>query len=100
MKTLRKLSLTSKNANKVSEAERLAKVMVSFDFVFLTLVLSKIFSQMNIASQLLQTKQIDLEKALRTLEESREELKKMIEEYHQIKEEVTVVPAKWKVNPK
>lgn len=99
MKTLRKISLVSKNKDEVSEANRLAKTMDCFQFVFLTVILSKIFSEVNVTSQLLQRKETDLGKALSTLQESKETLKQMRGEYDSMKEEATTVAAKWKVEP-
>lgn len=62
----------------------------------LTVVLPKIFTQLNITSKFLQGKETDLEKAARVLERSQTELKKMREDYEAYKDEATLIARKWK----
>lgn len=53
----------------------------------LTIVLSKVFTQLNIASKFLQGKETDLEKATTILQKCKAKLKNMRQDYAIIKEE-------------
>ncbi|XP_050516311.1 uncharacterized protein LOC126891168 [Diabrotica virgifera virgifera] len=99
MKALTKIILESNKQEEVSEAKALAKSLDNFQFVMLTVVLSKIFTQLNITSKFLQGKETDLEKAARVLERSQTELKKMREDYEAYKDEATLRARKWNVQP-
>ncbi|XP_050516249.1 zinc finger MYM-type protein 1-like [Diabrotica virgifera virgifera] len=99
MKALTKIILESNKQEEVSEAKALAKSLDNFQFVMLTVVLSKIFTQLNITSKFLQGKETDLEKAARVLERSQTELKKMREDYEAYKDEATLIARKWNVQP-
>ncbi|XP_050505447.1 uncharacterized protein LOC126883820 [Diabrotica virgifera virgifera] len=99
MKALTKIILESNKQEEVSEAKALAKSLDNFQFVMLTVVLSKIFTQLNITSKFLQGKETDLEKAARVLERSQTELKKMRDDYEAYKDEATLIARKWNVQP-
>lgn len=101
LKALMKISLESKkpDGDEVSEARRLMKVINNFQFVMLTVILSKVFTQLNIASKSLQGKETDLERASTIFQRSRERLLQMRNEYQNMKEEAVTLAVKWNVDP-
>ncbi|XP_054286096.1 zinc finger MYM-type protein 1-like [Macrosteles quadrilineatus] len=99
IKTLVRISLESKKAEEVSEAKRLLKSINSFDFILLTVMLSKVFTELNIVSKLLQGKEKDLEKATDLLQRSKDTLLKMRQEYNTVKQEAVDLAIRWNVDP-
>lgn len=99
MKALRRISIEKKKPDEVVEANRLIKHLDSFKFLMLTVVLSKIFVQLNISSKVLQQEGGDLEKAATTLKRSKDELTHIRNDNDGIKKEAVALAKKWKVEP-
>ena len=98
MKALREISLKNKKKEEISEAKRLTKLLDSYQFVFLTVLLSKVFTHTNVASKCLQGTEMDLERATAVLQSVDCKLKKLRASYLEVKEEAAGVAAKWNVD--
>lgn len=59
--------LKSKKREERNEASRIQKNVTKLEFVFVSVILSTILSEVNLASKLLQTTNLDLMKATATL---------------------------------
>jgi hypothetical protein len=63
LKALTRIILMQHNKDERDEASRLKKCIERFEFVFLLVVMTKILGKINIASQYLQNKNADLQRA-------------------------------------
>jgi len=74
MKALTRIVLENKNAGERNDALNLQKVMQTFEFVLILVVLTKVLSAINAASMCLQSKDADLLKATHRLKTAFEEV--------------------------
>lgn len=81
MKGLSELSLRSRKKDECKEASRLQKNMGTSEFVFLCVILSKILSEINLPSKLLQVKTLDLMTATESLQTASKHLKQYRNRY-------------------
>lgn len=96
LKALTEIALKSTKKEERNEAKRI-KNMTNFQFVFLCTFLFKLLNEVNITSKLLQSKEIDLEKASIALKTTTEALIKLRESFNECKNEAKKTADKWGV---
>ncbi|XP_065662971.1 zinc finger MYM-type protein 1-like [Hydra vulgaris] len=97
MKALSEISITSTKREEREEAVRIQKNMSSFEFVFLCVLLSKIFNEVHIPSKLLQTKNLDLTTASGSLENASKNLKQYRKMFDSAKLEAVEIATTWQI---
>jgi hypothetical protein len=71
MKTLTEIHLNNNKPNERNEAIRIIKTMSTIEFIFMCIILTEILSQLNLVSKLLQSKNVDLLKAIENLKNAK-----------------------------
>lgn len=99
MKALNEINLNTHKPDERNEAIRIIKIMSTFEFIFICIILTEILSQLNLVSKLLQSKNVDLLKATDNLKNAKTNLEKFRNGYENAKANALNIASKWKVNP-
>jgi xylose isomerase len=99
MKCLTRLILTNASKDEREEAARLKRQIECFEFVLHIVIMSKILAEINIASQYLQSKDADIERATEHLRNAADNLAKMRLNFKTVKEEAISACITWGVAP-
>ena len=91
MKALSQIILLNANKNEREEAARLKKSLARYEFVLLVVIMSRVLSEINIASQYLQCKDADLQKAVDHLSSASLTLSNYRSQFAEVKNEATNV---------
>jgi hypothetical protein len=97
MKALSQIVLLNANKDEREESARLKKSLERYEFVLLVVIMSRVLSEINIASQYLQRKDADLQKAVDHLSSASLNLSNYRSQFAEVKDEATNVCAKWGV---
>jgi hypothetical protein len=81
------------------EAARLKKHIECFEFVLHVVIMAKVLAEINIASQYLQSKDADIERAADHLRKAADNLAKLRLDFEAVKEEEVSACVKWGVTP-
>ena len=95
IKALTKIILESDKKSAIHEAKSLKEKMESFEFILLLFVMTNILAKINKVSVLLQTKNLDLARAMSELNSLKEELKKYRGEFDNVLQESKQFASKW-----
>jgi len=101
VKALGNISLVERKKDIIAEALGLQKKLESFEFVFLLVVLTKMFESVNTVSKMLQTDTIDLMRAsnlLQNLVELMSAFRNSSNEYDNAKETAVSLAQQWGVH--
>jgi hAT family C-terminal dimerisation region len=99
LKALTHIILMQHNKDERDEASRLKKCIERLEFVFLLVVMTKILGEINVASQYLQNKDADLQRAADHLYSADKNLSELRSKFDTMKEEAVTVCNKWGVAP-
>ena len=94
MKALSQFILLNANKDKREEAARLKKSLERYEFVLLVVIMSRVLSEINIASQYVERKDADLQKAVDHLSSASLNLSNYRSQFAEVKNEATNVWAK------
>jgi Domain of unknown function (DUF4371)/hAT family C-terminal dimerisation region len=100
MKALTRIVLENKNASERNDALNLQKVMQTFEFVLILVVLTKVLSAINAASMCLQSKDADLLKATHRLKTAFEEVSDYRNKFSDAVVEATRICRLWGIEAK
>lgn len=95
LKTVTKIILTSSNAEEKRTAQQIKNKMETFEFVLLTVLQAKILENVNIVSNLLQSKNMDLHRAVQLLDNCRETLVSFRNQYDEFFTECKNIARSW-----
>ena len=98
MKALAKIALLSEKKDERNEATALKKKLEDFSFIVLVVQQTKILENVNAVSKMLQTKQVDLHKAVSHLDNIIKTLTTYRNEFDQVKLTAQNLAAKWGAN--
>lgn len=99
IKALSEIMLNGENKKDRDGARAIKKKIETFEFLLLCDFLYNVFNKINLASKVLQRQDIDLGEATRALEQSKENLKSMKEEFEVFKNRAIVIATKYKISP-
>ena len=95
MKALSRILLESKKKDGREEASRVEKNIENFEFVILLVVVSKILSDIDIASKYLQRKDVDLLKATEQLQLVLNVMVKYRQDFTKVRDEAVTICKQW-----
>ena len=95
MKALSQVILLNANKDEQEEAARLKKSLERYEFILLVVIMSRVLSEINIASQYPQRKDVDLQKAVDRWSSASLNLSNYRRQFAEVKNEVTNICAKW-----
>lgn len=98
LKSLTQIHLQSTNNNDQNEALAIKNKMSNFEFVFITVLMFRILSEINFASKVLQKKDIDLNESVKVLDRVKNNIKQMRDSFEEIKIEAGNLAKKWKID--
>ena len=100
MKALNRIVLESRNPSEREHASRLLKLLQTFEFVFLLVIMSRVLSAINTASTYLQLKEADLKKATDCLRTAYNVITSYRDGYAASKKDAVRICHLWGVEPK
>ncbi|KAK1904491.1 52 kDa repressor of the inhibitor of the protein kinase, partial [Dissostichus eleginoides] len=98
MQALTKIDLLSKKSEERAEATGLKKAMESFEFVLMTVIQGKVLETVNIVSQALQRKDVDLLQATAMLGNATDTLAQLRGEFDGLKAQAQDLASSWGVH--
>ena len=100
MKALTAIVLQNRNAAERDDALKFQKLLQTFEFVLILVVLAKILSVINVASTYLQSKDADLLKATHHLKTALDDISDYRNKFTGAIEEATEICRRWGIEPK
>jgi len=95
---LTKIHLESNKSSERSEAIAIKNQMANYEFVFITVFMFRVLTEIDFASKVLQKKNIDLNESMTVLRRVQNNIQKLRSSFEEIKLEAGELAKKWQVD--
>jgi len=98
LKSLTKIHLESNKSSERSEAIAIKNQMANYEFVFITVFMFRVLTEIDFASKVLQKKNIDLNESMTVLRRVQNNIQKLRRSFEEIKLEAGELAKKWQID--